>query len=191
MATDPPNPHRDRRHVAGLALTVAAGVWRRADTANWDLGAVRRPARLLGLQRPDRGRDRVEGQDLRQLPGAGPGDGLPRRHPGGADRRRRRSSSAGCAGATTAALPAQQRPHLRDSSRWSAASPSTRSIDGAGLTDRRPGLLPAASSRLFLLALAINFVMIAGYALLPRAQLLRRQGPRRCRRCCPPSSRRR
>ena len=97
--------------VGALLLTVAVGIWR-APECDWDLGLLRGPARLLDLQRPDRGVHRVEGEDLRQLPGAGGRDGLPRRHPGGADRRRHDPHRL-AALARRVALPAQQRPHLR------------------------------------------------------------------------------
>ena len=64
------------------------------------------------------------------------------------------------------ALPPQQPRSPTRSSRWSAGSPSTRSSTGAGIADTTPPST-CSSSPLFLLALAINFTMIASYALLP------------------------
>ena len=54
---------------------------------------------------------------------------------------------------------------------------------------RRAGLLRAASSPLFQLALAINFAMIAGYGCYLERSSFCEQGPNGAdRRCCPPSS---
>ena len=124
-------------------------------------GAVRDPARLLGLQRPDRDLHHLEGEDLRQLPRPGPGDGLPRRYPGGGDRRRhdpRRLAALARRVATSCSTTCSPtRP-----SRWSPGSPSTpRSRDG--ISNSEPAFY-ALIFAVFLLALAINFTMIASYS---------------------------
>ena len=72
-----------------------------------------RPLRLRGLQRPDRDHHQRPDQDLGQLPRPRPGDGLPRRHPGGAARRADHRCRL-AALARRAARPAQQPAHLRD-----------------------------------------------------------------------------
>ena len=115
---------------SAASRAAAAAIWR-APECNWDLGLF---AVLLAfsvfsdLTAVD---DRVESQDLRQLPGAGRRDGLPRRHPGGADRRgddpHRLAALARRAGTTCSTTSSPTR-----CSPWSAASPSTR------LTGRRP-----------------------------------------------------
>ena len=191
MASKRPNPSSNRRAWSPrLAATVAVGRLAAPALPTGTSALFGGPARLLGLQRPDRGRHRVEGEGLRQLPGAGPGDGLPRRHAGGADRRGRRSSSAGCAGATSrhyllnnvltyAHLPAGRRHRLplrRSTSAGITAvrrRPSTCCVFAA--LPARPGDQLHDDRRL---------------RLLRGAQLLRRaRSARCCSRCCPPSSR--
>ena len=189
MAETAPNPSRNRRAWSPRwSLTVAVGDLAARRSANWDLGLLRGPARLLDLQRPDRGLDRVQGQGLRQLPGAGPGDGLPRRHAGGADRRRhdpRRLARAGATTGTTcsttcstyALFPLVGGHRLPRGRRGDRASPH-----------RDPILLPA---RLRPLPVRPGDQLRDDrrLRLLRRARPLREQAARCCRRCCPPSSR--
>ena len=171
--------------IAGLIATAGA---RRLGRVRVQLGpgALRRPARLLGLQLPDRGLDRVQGQGLRHLPRPGPGDGLPRRHAGGADRRLRDARRLARPLARRGPLPAQQHPHLR---RLPAARRDRLPRGHAG--DRPdavgPLLLPARLRPLPVRP-ADQLRDDRRLRLLRRARHLRQQAARCCRRCCPPSS---
>ena len=147
--------------AGALALTVAAAVWR-APECNWDLGLFAVLLAFSVFSDLTAVPTESQRQDLRQLPGAGRGDGLPRRHAGGADR-----------GPVTIIVG-----WLRWRDEWHyllnnlltyAVFPLVGGIafhevvDATGINPSEPTFYVLVFG-VFLAALAINFLMIAAYA---------------------------
>ena len=150
-----------RAELAALALALAAGVLL-ADDADVGLAAVRDAPRARGRRRPARGRDhRLPRQGVGQLPGDRRGRRPHGRHPGRADRDRDDPGRLD-AQPLRPLGPADQPRHLRAGSRCSPASRSTRASTSSRLApaDASFYLLVFA---LFVFALALDFLTIAGY----------------------------